>query len=64
MIEIPRFSVDDIEVKDTKGVVIKDHLDDKPIVILNIINDKQTTVSIAEKIISVIEEELENDDQD
>lgn len=62
MIEIPRFSVVDIDRKKSNHKGIKDHLDGRIVVVLNEINDEETTVSIAEDFISVIENHLEGDD--
>ena len=55
MIEIPRFEVVDIDNKKSNRKGIKDHLDDRIVVIINELVDEETTISIAENIISVIE---------
>lgn len=56
---IPRFEVVDIDNKKSNRVGIKDHEVDKIVVVVNEIVDKEITVSIAEDIISVIENRLE-----
>lgn len=62
MITIPRFEIVDVDYKRTNKIGIKDHSIDKLVVALNEIVDKETTVSIAEDIISVIENHLDGDD--
>ena len=62
MIQIPRFEIVDVDYKRTNKIGIKDHAVDKLVVALNEIVDKQTTLSIAEDFISVIENHLENGD--
>lgn len=64
MIEIPRFEVVDIDNKKSNRKAIKDHLDDRIIVIVNEIVNEETTVSIAEDIISVIETILLGEEED
>lgn len=59
MMTIPRFEVVDIDNKKSNRVGIKDHAVDRIVVVVNEIVDKDTTVSIAEDIISVIENRLE-----
>lgn len=59
MITIPRFSVVDIDKKKSNRKGIKDHSDNRMVVVLNEIVDEETTISIAEDIISVIENHLE-----
>ena len=61
MIEIPRFSVVDIDNKRSNRKGIKDHQDGRIIVIVKDIVDKETTKSIAEGIISVIENNLSDE---
>ena len=59
MMTIARFEVVDIDNKKSNRVGIKDHAVDRIVVVVNEIVDKDTTVSIAEDIISVIENRLE-----
>ena len=59
MIQIPRFEVINIPNKKFLTVGIKDHTVDKTIVLLDEIVDDKTTISIAEDIVSVIENHLQ-----
>ncbi len=64
-IQINRFEVVDIDNRSGNKVGIKDHATDKTVVLLNMFEKKEDNVSLAEDIISVIENHLaESDDND
>ena len=57
--KIDRFEIVDVDNRSTNNKGIKDHSIDKIVVLLKDMGDEQTTVSIAEDIISVIESHLQ-----
>ena len=58
MIQILRFEIVDIDNRSTNKVGIKDHLSDKTVVLLNMFEKKEDNISLAEDIISVIENHI------
>ena len=58
LLKIDRFEIVDVDNRGSSKKGIKDHSIDKIVVLLNKIVDEETTVSIAEDIISVIETHL------
>ena len=61
-LKVNRFEIVDVDYKRTNKIGIKDHAIDKIVVAIKEIVDKETTKSIAEDFISVIENHLEGDD--
>jgi len=62
MMTVARFEVVNIDKAKYYRIGIKDHEDDRIVVMVNEIVDDKTTVSIAEDIISVIENHLAGED--